>query len=82
VYTQAWLGTYLRHEPGARQALTATSWTYLEPTGSGAWTPIRLHRDELLSRYFCSGVDLRRGGRAVDPDLSGVGCVLGAPVRP
>jgi dienelactone hydrolase len=82
VYTQAWLGTYLRHEPQARQALTATSWTYLEPTGSGAWTPIRLHRDELLSRYFCSGVDLRRGGRAVDPDLSGVGCVLGAPVRP
>ena len=74
VYTQAWLGAYLRHDPAANGALTATSWSYLEPEAGGVWAPIRLNRGDLLSRYYCSGIDIRRAGRAVDPDLEGVGC--------
>jgi hypothetical protein len=74
VYVQGWLGTYLRHDSRSRAALTATSWTYLEPAGRGVWKPVHLERQGLLSRYFCSGVDIRRGGRAVSPDLAGVGC--------
>jgi hypothetical protein len=74
VYTQAWLGTYLRHDRTARQALTATSWSYLEPGGHGAWNRIRLDRQERLSRYYCSGIDVPG---ALDVDLSGVGCPAG-----
>jgi hypothetical protein len=82
VYTQAWLGTYLRHDRSSRAAVTARSWTYLEPAADRRWTPVRLERDGLLSRYFCSGIDVRHGDRTVNPDLGGVGCVLGAPARP
>jgi hypothetical protein len=77
VYTQAWLGTYLRHDPAARQAVTATTWPYLEPAGNGAWNRIRLDRGDRLSRYYCSGIDLREGGRAVYTDLGDVGCTTG-----
>jgi dienelactone hydrolase len=79
VYTQAWLGSYLGHDGRSRRALDATSWTYLEPRGDGVWAPIVLDRAARLSRYYCSGIDVRHGGRSVDPDLSGVGCYLGAP---
>jgi hypothetical protein len=79
VYTQAWLGQYLRHDTASGRALRATGWTYLEPAAGGVWKPTRLERGDLLSRYYCSGVDLRTGGRFVNPDLAGVGCVLAAP---
>jgi hypothetical protein len=79
VYTQAWLGSYLGHDGRSRRALDATSWTYLEPRGDGVWAPIVLDRAARLSRYYCSGIDVRHGGRSVDPDLSGAGCYLGAP---
>jgi dienelactone hydrolase len=74
VYTQAWLGFYLRHDLRSRRALDATSWRYLEPEGGGVWAPITLERAERLSRYYCSGIDVRHGGRSVDTDLAGVGC--------
>jgi hypothetical protein len=80
VYTQAWLGTYLRHDAGARQAVTATTWSYLEPTGNGGWDRIRLNRQDRLSRYYCSGIDVRAGGRVVNPDLAGVGCLTVHPL--
>jgi hypothetical protein len=71
VYTQAWLATYLQHDPAADATLLGTSLDYLEPTASGAWRPVTLARDEHLSFYFCSGYDL---GTAVDRDITGVGC--------
>jgi hypothetical protein len=81
VYTQAWLGAYLKHDPAGSRALTATSWTYLEPRAGGAWAPVRLVREDLLSGYYCSGIDIHRAGRAFDPDLGGAGCVAVDPAR-
>jgi hypothetical protein len=75
VYTQAWLDAYLRHDPAAFDALLAESFTYLEPTGSGAWEPVGLDREDRLSFYFCSGYDLTTaGGRVADDDITDVGC--------
>jgi hypothetical protein len=75
VYTQAWLDSYLRHDPAGTEALLAESFTYLEPTASGAWEPVHLDRDESLSFYFCSGYDLTTtGGRVADDDITDLGC--------
>lgn len=75
VYTQAWLGSYLQHDPAAAGTLLAPSFTYLEPDATGTWVPVDLDRDERLSFYFCSGYDLTTAaGRVADDDLTGVGC--------
>ena len=76
VYAQAWLDKYLKRRDSADGRLLATKWSYLEPVGNGRWEPITLQRESLLSFYFCSGYDFARadGGRAVDPDVAGVGC--------
>ncbi len=74
VYTQAWLGHYLKGDTGAG-ALLRTSFRYLEPAGGGRWTPVQLSRGELLSTRFCSGYRLRVDGRVrTDGDIAGVGC--------
>jgi dienelactone hydrolase len=70
VYVQAWLDRYLKHRGGDRRLL-ADSFRYLEPTGGGEWTPVRLERDPLLSFYHCSAYSL---GSRYDGDLTGVGC--------
>jgi hypothetical protein len=73
-YAQAWLGTYVKHDPAAAGALLATSFSYLEPTSSG-WRPVALNRADRLSLYFCSGYDFRTAtGRALNDDIAGVGC--------
>jgi dienelactone hydrolase len=74
-YAQAWLDKYVKHDPAADAALLATSFGYLEPTGSGAWQPATLDRADRLSFYFCSGYDIATGhGRAVSDDITGLGC--------
>jgi hypothetical protein len=74
-YAQAWLDKYVKHDPAADDALLATSFSYLEPTASGAWSPVTLDRDAHLSFYFCSGYDFASGtGRAVNHDITGLGC--------
>ena len=50
---------------------------YLEPVGSGRWSPVTLRRDALLSFYYCSAYSLdARGGAAArrTGDVTGVGC--------
>ncbi|EFQ84099.1 hypothetical protein HMPREF0063_10815 [Aeromicrobium marinum DSM 15272] len=69
VYVQAWLGHQLKDEPA--EALLATSFRYLEPTGKGRWAPVTLQRDALLSTRYCSAIDV---GPLLDDDLTGVGC--------
>lgn len=74
VYVQRWLDRYLKHR-GTSKRLLATSFRYLEPTGDGEWSPVRLRRGPLLSFYYCSAYSLGSGpGRAVDGDITGVGC--------
>ncbi|HWT93501.1 MAG TPA: hypothetical protein VN238_10925 [Solirubrobacteraceae bacterium] len=75
VYAQAWFDRHLRGDTTAERRLLATRHTYLEPQGNGAWAPIVLDRDALLSTYFCSGYDFRTagGGRARDLDPGRVG---------
>jgi hypothetical protein len=75
VYTQAWLDRYLKHKKPRRgtDPLLATSFRYLEPTAVGRWEPVQLDRDKLLSFYFCSGWDLKKGPKALSTDPSGVG---------
>jgi dienelactone hydrolase len=70
VYVQRWLDHYLKHR-GTTERLLDRSFRYLEPTGGGTWSPVRLQRDRLLSFYYCSAYAL--GDRA-DGDLTGVGC--------
>jgi dienelactone hydrolase len=74
-YAQAWLDKYVKHDPAADDALLATSFRYLEPVGSGVWRPVTLDRNAHLSFYFCSGYDVATAsGRAVNHDLTGLGC--------
>lgn len=70
VYVQRWLGHYLRHDT-PENALLARSFRYLEPVGGGAWKPVTLERDRLLSFYYCSAYAL---GSARDGDVTDVGC--------
>jgi hypothetical protein len=73
-YAQAWLDEYVKHDPAADAALTATSFRYLEPTSTG-WHPVTLNRADRLSFYFCSGYSLSTPqGKKTDDDLAGVGC--------
>ena len=76
VYTQAWLAKYLKHDPAADSALLARSWRYLEPVDVGVWRPVTLHRDGLLSFYYCSGYAFHdASGRLVrQDDVAKVGC--------
>jgi dienelactone hydrolase len=76
VYTQAWLAKYLKHDASADRSLLGRSWRYLEPVDVGVWKPVRLHRDDLLSFYYCSGYDFRAADGAVvhDDDVARVGC--------
>ena len=75
VYTQAWLATYLQHDPAADAVLLGSTLHYLEPDSTGAWQPVTLDRAEHLSFYFCSGYDIATAaGRAVDDDIADVGC--------
>ena len=76
VYVQAWLDKYLRHDPAADAQLLSTRFSYLEPSGGGAWTPTPLVRADRLSFYFCSGYAFRTAsGRLVsNGDIAGVGC--------
>lgn len=73
VYTQAWLDHWLKDASIA--PLLATSWSYLEPTGGGRWTPTRLDRSKLLSTRYCSAY-LLHDDAAVrqDEDVTGAGC--------
>jgi hypothetical protein len=75
VYVQAWLDKYLKHDPTADGRLLATHWTYLEPSGSGRWTPTPLVRADRLSFYFCSGYAFHTaaGQLVSDPDVAKVG---------
>jgi dienelactone hydrolase len=74
VYVQRWLDRYLKHRDNTG-ALLGETFRYLEPTGGGVWSPVRLHRDDLLSFYYCSAYDLHAaGGRVSDGDVTGVGC--------
>ena len=69
-YVQMWLDRYLKHAHNTK-ALLGDRWRYLEPTGNGTWSPVRLARKDLLSFYYCSGYSL---GDRYSGDLSGVGC--------
>ena len=75
VYVQRWLDRYLKHRDNTG-ALLGGTFRYLEPAGDGVWSPVRLHRDDLLSFYYCSayGLHTPRGGLAADGDVTGVGC--------
>lgn len=57
VYTQRWLDHYLKGAPA--DALLDRSLPYVEPVGGGAWEPVTLQRDDLLSFYYCSAWDFR-----------------------
>ncbi len=74
VYVQRWLDRYLKHRANTR-ALLADSFRYLEPTGNGVWSPVRLEREDLLSFYYCSAYGLHTpGGVVTDGDIADVGC--------
>lgn len=74
IYVQRWLDRYLKHRDNT-SALLAKRFRYLEPTGDGAWKPVQLRRERLLSFYYCSAFGLRtdRGVRS-NGDISGAGC--------
>jgi hypothetical protein len=76
VYVQAWLDKYLKHDASADSRLLATRWSYLEPSGSGQWTPISLDRAARLSFYFCSAYAFHSasGQLLSDSDIAQVGC--------
>jgi hypothetical protein len=69
-FVQLWLSRYLKHSDNT-QRLLADSWRYLEPTGNGTWSPVKLARKDLLSFYYCSGYSL---GDRYSGDITGVGC--------
>ena len=71
-YVQAWLDHYLKHETNPQQ-LTGTTFRYLEPVGKGRWSPVTLHRNSLLSFYYCSAWRFDDGGHHNDPDVGHVG---------
>lgn len=74
VYTQAWLGHYLKGDTSAK-ALLAERFRYLEPVGRGRWAPITLRRDPLLSARYCSAYRLDVDGQVrTDLDVVDVGC--------
>ncbi|ANH39751.1 Alpha/beta hydrolase family protein [Nocardioides dokdonensis FR1436] len=74
VTVQRWLDRYLKHRGGPR-ALLRERMRYLEPTGGGTWSEVRLRRDPLLSSYYCSAYRLDAARRTLrDADLTGVGC--------
>jgi len=74
VYVQRWLDRYLKHRDNTG-ALLADSFRYLEPTGGGEWSRVRLRRDDLLSFYYCSAYGLHTpDGVVSDGDIAGVGC--------
>jgi dienelactone hydrolase len=74
VYVQRWLDRYLKHRDNTG-ALLGSSFRYLEPTGDGRWSPVRLHRDDLLSFYYCSAYGIHTpDGLARDGDVADVGC--------
>lgn len=74
VYVQAWLDHYLKHHSNDA-ALLGTKFRYLEPTGNGEWTPVTLHRNPLLSFYYCSAYRLSTPtGVRHSGDVTGVGC--------
>lgn len=74
VYTQAWLGHYLKGDTGAG-ALLAPRFRYLEPVGRGRWAPVSLTRDDLLSTRYCSAYRLVVNGAVrSDGDVVDVGC--------
>ncbi len=56
-------GWPLPQAPPARPLL-ARSFRYLEPVGNDEWKPVRLHRDQLLSFYYCSAYGFHTGGAA------------------
>jgi dienelactone hydrolase len=76
VYVQAWLDKYLKHDPSADGRLLATSWSYLEPSGQGRWSPVQLNRADRLSFYFCSGYAFHSsaGDLLTNRDIAKVGC--------
>jgi hypothetical protein len=74
VTVQRWLDRYLKRRGGPR-ALLRQRIDYLEPTGGGTWSPVRLRRDEHLSFYYCSSYRLDAARRVLrDGDLTDVGC--------
>jgi hypothetical protein len=71
---QRWLNQYLKHRGGVGSLLQRRL-RYLEPAGGGRWQPVTLHRDRLLSFYYCSAYALGDGrARRADPDVTDVGC--------
>jgi dienelactone hydrolase len=73
-YVQRWLDRYLKHRDNTG-ALLGGTFRYLEPVGDGVWSPVRLHRDDLLSFYYCSAYALHtHSGLVADDDVTGVGC--------
>ena len=74
VYVQRWLDRYLKHRDNTA-ALLGSSFRYLEPTGNGTWSPVRLARDDLLSFYYCSAYGIHTpDGLETDGDVARVGC--------
>ncbi len=74
VYVQRWLDRYLKHRTNTR-ALLGTRLRYLEPVGNGAWEPVQLKRNPLLSYAYCSAYDVGTPrGRRASGDITGVGC--------
>jgi len=74
VYVQAWLDRYLKHRDNDG-VLLGTGFHYLEPTGNGQWSPVTLHRNPLLSFYYCSAYSLHTpAGIRQSGDVTGVGC--------
>jgi dienelactone hydrolase len=72
-YVQAWLDRYLKHERND-DALTGSTFRYLEPRGNGRWQPLTLSRRPLLSFYYCSAYGFRSGSRVLtDDDVADVG---------
>jgi hypothetical protein len=76
VYVEAWLDRYLKRSREADRRLRASSWTYLETVGSGRWSPVKLHRRDRLSFYYCSGWDMHgtSGRHRVRLDVAKLGC--------
>jgi hypothetical protein len=72
VYVQRWLDVYLRHR---RSHLLGRTFRYLEPVDVGKWAPKTLHRNDLLSFYFCSGYAFHGhgAGRRASADFGAVG---------
>lgn len=73
-YVQLWLDRYLKHRDNTA-ALLGARLRYLEPAGNGRWAPVALHREDLLSFYYCSAYAVHDGARLrSDGDVAGVGC--------